>query len=275
MKKILYLIPALLLFAACNKTAKEPASEGSDTPAIVNADGTIDEIGVETVATGNAENLNDVDFKIKVSNKALPKECGIAYSTNLTDMRRRTAWRKKADVNPAGATCDLYSLADEKDWMDKTEVSDTEYDAVKAAWGGRWRLPTKSEMQELALKCKWEIVTLEGVKLFKVTPKKQFVKQPYIYIPITGVLYNGPSYEHDEFSPTIKETDTAYLLTGTQVDNQQHSELFGGGKDLRWCYALEYDEFDCGEGKLPSVGYINPKYFGYNIRPVYVPEVIN
>ena len=275
MKKILYLIPALLLFAACNKTAKEPASEGSDTPAIVNADGTIDEIGVETVATGNVENLNDVDFKIKVSNKALPKECGIAYSTNLTDMRRRTAWRKKADVNPAGATCDLYSLADEKDWMDKTEVSDTEYDAVKAAWGGRWRLPTKSEMQELALKCKWEIVTLEGVKLFKVTPKKQFVKQPYIYIPITGVLYNGPSYEHDEFSPTIKETDTAYLLTGTQVDNQQHSELFGGGKDLRWCYALEYDEFDCGEGKLPSVGYINPKYFGYNIRPVYVPEVIN
>lgn len=67
MKKILYLIPALLLFAACNKTAKEPASEGSDTPAIVNADGTIDEIGVETVATGNVENLNDVDFKIKVS----------------------------------------------------------------------------------------------------------------------------------------------------------------------------------------------------------------
>ena len=31
-----------------------------------------------------------------------------------------------------------------------------QYDAARANWGGKWRLPTKSEMQELRYKCTWE-----------------------------------------------------------------------------------------------------------------------
>ncbi|MBQ1851690.1 MAG: membrane lipoprotein lipid attachment site-containing protein, partial [Paludibacteraceae bacterium] len=106
MKRIIFIISAVLLLAACKETAKEPASsDGTDSPVVVElpkADGTLDEIGVETVATGNVESLNNINFKVKVSNKAVPKECGIAYSTNLTDLKRKIAWRKKAEVTKSG-----------------------------------------------------------------------------------------------------------------------------------------------------------------------------
>lgn len=360
MKRFFYIILAVFLFAACNKAAKEPAqdasSDGTDTPAIVNADGTLDDIGVQTIVRGDVDDLNNVEFSLKVSSNPKVTEYGIAYSTNLSDLKRKTAWRKKgdgvkngvssvkidllytgatyyyaaysvfegscyygdvrsfktpdapvgkyvylglsvpwadrnigakspvecgnryywADVNPAGATCDLYSHStDDREWMDMSEISGTQYDAAKAAWGGNWRLPTRKEMEELALKCKWELVTVEGVQLFKVSSKSERLKDNYIYVPLTGVLYNGTDYEHDEFSPTIKHTDTAYLMTSTQVDHRTHDAMFGGGKDLRWCYALEYDTFDCADKSDPSVEELNHKYFGYCIRPVYIETIIN
>lgn len=366
-KTVFFLLLAAMLFTACNEKTTEPngsvttPTEPPTEPPVVEADlpkadGSIDEIGVKTLATGDVKTLNNVEFKVKVSGKAVPKECGIAYSTNLTDLKRKTAWRKKAqvtksgdvsikldllysgaiyyyaaysilegscyygdvksfktpevpagkyvylgvsvpwadrnigaksptdcgnryywaDIIPAGATCDLYSLnTDDREWMDMSEISGTQYDAAKAAWGGNWRLPTRKEMQELAQKCDWELLTVEGVQLFKVSSRSENLKGNYIYIPITGVLYNGTDYAHDEFSPTIKHEDTAYLLTSTQMDGKVHDAMFGGGKDLRWCYALEYDTFDYEDKEIPSVGDLNPKYFGYPVRPVYVEQIIN
>lgn len=159
--------------------------------------------------------------------------------------------------------------------MDVSNISETQYDAARAAWGDKWRLPTKKEMEELALKCKWELVTIEGVQLFKVSSKSESLKNNYIYIPLTGVLYNGTDYEHDEYNPTIKHEDTVYLMTATQVDHKTHHAMFGGGKDLRWCYALEFDISECSGGFDPTVGEVNHKYFGYAVRPVYIETVIN
>ncbi len=355
-KAICFLLAATLL-TACKKSS-EP-NGGAEQPAVETdlpkADGSIDEIGVQTVVRGDVQNLNNVEFSIKVSGGSKPTEYGIAYSTNLRDMKRKTAWRKKgsavnngvssvkmdllyngatyyyaaysilegscyygdvmsfstpkasvgdyvylgvsvpwadrnlgaespvdrgniyywADVTPAGATCNLYFKLDDRQWMDKSDICGTQYDAAKAAWGDDWRLPTQKEMQELALNCKWELVTTEGKKVFKVSSKKEALKGNYIYIPITGVLYNGDGYEHDEFSPTIKHTDEAAIMTGTQTDNQTHSSEFGGGKDLRWCYALEYSVEDYNYDLKPSVDYLNPKAFGYTVRPVYIEQIIN
>ena len=43
------------------------------------------------------------------------------------------------------------------------------YDVARANWGGKWRLPTKTEMQELIDKCTWTWTTQNGVKGYKVT----------------------------------------------------------------------------------------------------------
>ncbi len=43
------------------------------------------------------------------------------------------------------------------------------YDVARAKWGGSWRLPTKKELEELESKCKWEWVTINSKKGYKVT----------------------------------------------------------------------------------------------------------
>lgn len=362
MKRIIIILSAALLLAACKETAKEPTSgTSSDTDDVktninvdyLEADGTLDEIGVETVATGEVETLNNVDFKVKVSDKAVPKEYGIAYSTTLSDLRTKKAWRKKgevtksgvvsvkldllysgatyyyaaysvyegscyfgavkslttpkapegypiylglsvdwsdrnlgadpplsagnfyrwADLIPAGVTSDLYT---KNKSLDISDISGTQYDAAKAAWGGRWRLPTWAECKELIDNCKWELVTLEGKKFFKVTPKAQHLSDHYIYIPLCELEYVGTNYAHDEYYPIVKEdAESVYLLTGTQVEKKDWNPFVMTGDNMDWCYALSYFIIDYENEKKPSLGILNPKYSIYSIRPVYEPIVIN
>ena len=43
------------------------------------------------------------------------------------------------------------------------------YDAARANWGGTWRMPTKSEIEELVNSCTWDWTTQNGVRGMKVT----------------------------------------------------------------------------------------------------------
>ncbi len=338
-KAICFLLAATLL-TACKKSsepnggAEQPAAE-ADLP---KADGSIDEIGVKTLATGDVKTLNNVEFKVKVSGKAVPKECGIAYSTNLTDLKRKTAWRKKAqvtksgdvsikldllysgaiyyyaaysiyegscyygdvkyfttpknnvgnyvnmglsvywadrnlgadsptgagnfycwaDVIPIGRTSDMYT---KNSPLNISDMSGTEYDAVKAAWGGRWRLPTRAEAKELIDNCKWELVPLEGKQLFKVTPKSEYLSDNYIYIPLCALEFVGSDNAHDEYYPIIKkDAESVYLLTGTQVEKADWHPYMTGDV-MNWCYALDYYIIDYKNEKKPSLAVFNTKYY--------------
>ena len=44
----------------------------------------------------------------------------------------------------------------------------SQYDVARAQWGGSWRLPTKSEIQELKEQCKWKWITVGGHKGYRV-----------------------------------------------------------------------------------------------------------
>lgn len=363
-KTVFFLLLAAMLFTACNEKTTEPngsvttPTEPPTEPPVVEADlpkadGSIDEIGVKTLATGDVKTLNNVEFKVKVSDKAVPKECGIAYSTNLTDLKRKTAWRKKAQVTksgdvsikldllysgaiyyyaaysiyegscyygdvkyfttpknkvgnyinmglsvywadrnleadsetgagnlyrwaeviPAGRTSDMYS---KNQILDMSDITDTEYDVVKQTWGGCWRLPTQKEMEELAWKCKWEIVTLEGKRVAKVTSNIDIEEPPYIYIPLCEVEYIGEDDAHGEYYPVIKkDSESVYLLTGTQVEKNDWHPNVMSGDIMSWCYALSYYEIDFENEKAPSVDIFNSKSSIYCVRPVYVPVIIN
>ncbi len=50
-----------------------------------------------------------------------------------------------------------------------SNISGTQYDVVRAQWGGSWRLPTKVEFQELKERCTWTWTTYNGVNGWKVT----------------------------------------------------------------------------------------------------------
>ena len=62
------------------------------------------------------------------------------------------------------------------------------YDAARANWGGKWRMPTESEMQELIDRCNWIWTTQNGVKGYKVTGPNG----NSIFLPAAG-FRNGSS----------------------------------------------------------------------------------
>jgi hypothetical protein len=70
----------------------------------------------------------------------------------------------------------------------KFDISgDSRYDAATANWGEKWRMPTRSEIQELINHCAWEWTTLNGVEGWKGTSKKNGNS---IFLPTTGVCNN-------------------------------------------------------------------------------------
>ena len=56
------------------------------------------------------------------------------------------------------------------------------YDVAAAKWGSSWRIPTKTEMEELVNKCTWNFILLNGVPGYKVTG----ANGKYIFLPAAG-----------------------------------------------------------------------------------------
>ena len=48
-------------------------------------------------------------------------------------------------------------------------IGGTDYDVAHVKWGGKWRMPTRAEFQELIDECEWEWTQIEGVWGYKVT----------------------------------------------------------------------------------------------------------
>ena len=70
-----------------------------------------------------------------------------------------------------------YGIVDNKTRLEKTD------DVAYMKLGGNWRIPTNSEWTELREKCTWVWTTLNGVKGYKVTSKKNGNS---IFLPAAG-----------------------------------------------------------------------------------------
>ena len=60
---------------------------------------------------------------------------------------------------------------------------DSSRDAATANWGGSWRMPTNSELEELKNNCTWTWTTQNGHKGYKVTSK---INGQSIFLPAAG-----------------------------------------------------------------------------------------
>jgi len=63
------------------------------------------------------------------------------------------------------------------DWVDPTqaymnignEIGGTQYDVVLKEWGGKWRMPTDEEIQQLIDKCQWTWTIKNGIGGYEIT----------------------------------------------------------------------------------------------------------
>lgn len=59
-----------------------------------------------------------------------------------------------------------------------------QYDASRCLWGENWRLPQKTEIDELLYKCEWEWTAINGISGYKVIGKNG----NSIFLPVTGEI---------------------------------------------------------------------------------------
>lgn len=116
-----------------------------------------------------------------------------------------------------------------------------EDDAVQTLLGGKWRMPTETEMTELINQCTWKSTALNGINGWQVTGPTGNM----IFLPAAG----GWSYNEECDDPGVFGH---YWSSKMDVSLQTHAYSL-------WLYA---DEVSCSSGG-------SPRAFGYSIRPVF------
>ena len=122
----------------------------------------------------------------------------------------------------------------------KKDISgNARYDAARANWGGDWRMPTKSEFQELIDECTWKWSTQNGIDGYKIIGPNG----NSIFLPSAGRWYgNEPS--------------------NVGYNSYYWSSTINAGSYSDWIYYLSFSKYsyevsDYGNG-----------YYGCSVRPV-------
>ena len=79
-------------------------------------------------------------------------------------------------------------------------------------WGGGWRTPSYKEMEELVLKCSWELTACDGVKGYKVTGPNGNA----IFLPFGGAVYSD--------GELVRDGDNGAIWTATRAPEKYYLE---------------------------------------------------
>ena len=96
--------------------------------------------------------------------------------------------------------------------VDDKYTLDPEDDAAHVNWGGRWRIPTSDELDELMDEryCTWTWTTIKGVQGYKIQSKKKGYKRRYIFLP---------AVEHRAFPESPEDCISCSYWSSTPMEN--------------------------------------------------------
>ena len=129
-----------------------------------------------------------------------------------------------------------YNITPGDDHFDNKSQLEAVDDAATANWGSEWRMPTMNEVSILFnADYTWtEVVSVNGVEVFKVTSKKT---GNYIYFPMTGYFMGNNSYDNDTFHSWSRDlhytTDNAYEMYINRYNHGLGSRGRNCGKTVR------------------------------------------
>ena len=128
------------------------------------------------------------------------------------------AWGNTTTKSGYSDFCPTYGLIisqlQSQGYIDSEGNLNPQYDAARANWGGSWRMPTESEMQELIDKCTWTWTTYNGVKGYNV----EGPNGNSIFLPAAGyrtgssLSYAGSYGRYWSSAPYEDYDDYAYSL---------------------------------------------------------------
>lgn len=140
------------------------------------------------------------------------------------------AWGETATKNAYSEATYTYYNKDVYEFIG-TNICGTPYDVARQAWGGRWRLPTRSEIADLTTKCSWTAETLNGVAGYRVVGPSG----NSIFLPATGYM-DGTE---------VKERTSGGFYWSGNIDRSMTSAAYNlnfRGYDAQWsaprCYGF-------------------------------------
>lgn len=135
-----------------------------------------------------------------------------------------------------------------REFVDNKTVLDFDDDVAHVQWGGTWRIPTESELNELIDNCRWKwIKDRDGMCGYEITSKKPGYKKNSIFLPASGV-YDGEDllWKNEEGFYWTSTLDSSYSVCAKRLlfhKKSKRSENF-------------------------EIGY---RLYGQSIRPVCTP----
>ena len=81
-----------------------------------------------------------------------PQDYGNYYAWGETTTKETYGWSTYLDGNMSSSS----DCGTSKDALNGvTDIAGTQYDAAKVNWGGKWRMPTRTQQDELSNECYW------------------------------------------------------------------------------------------------------------------------
>lgn len=106
-----------------------------------------------------------------------PEECGNYYAWGETEQKDSYLWGNYKWANETGNKLIKYCTMDRTDFWggegvpDNKTVLELEDDAAHIMLGGRWRIPTKEEMDALIIQCVWKWTNRNGMNGYEIKSK--------------------------------------------------------------------------------------------------------
>lgn len=211
MKKIILMMMAAMFFGTVGDAKVNVVDDNTKSPD-----------GVEAVDLGLSVKWANMNVGAKKSSGF-----GTYFAWGETKPKEYYSWNTYAWSKGNSQYLTKYSTADRR-----TQLAPAD-DAARANWGGKWRMPTIDEYEELInpANCTWEWMTKDGVNGYKVTGKKTGNS---IFLPITGFRF----YADTQFRGIMGIYWTSTLYTANP--------------NKAWCLEFNFSNIDVHYGDLSS-----------------------
>ena len=142
----------------------------------------------------NGKDLVDLGLSVKWATCNVgansPEEYGDYFAWGETQPKTTYYWSTYKYCNGSSTTMTKYCVDSEYGTVDNKTTLELTDDAARVNWGGKWRMPTTAEQDELrsTSNCTWTWTTQNGVNGYKVTSK---VNGNSIFLPAAGYRRSG------------------------------------------------------------------------------------
>jgi hypothetical protein len=161
-----------------------------------------------------------------------PEDYGDYFAWGETEPKETYSWATYKWCDGTQNTMTKYNATDGKTILEPTD------DAAQVHRGGKWRMPTKAECQELIDSCTWEWTTSNNINGYRVTGPNG----NSIFLPAGGVRIGNASYAIGEFgyywssSLMIDSISEAHSIVFTPTSKSCDSDSLYRGRKIRPVY---------------------------------------